>query len=181
MAHSVGSTTFRVGNNKVFWTFSWVANRKVYLNYFHKDLFAISFFKSFFLRYTIPLFSRINLRNKSKNNQQQRTGKENIIDNPFVELNLIFSHLSINRYDILIFDIYIFDTYLEEWRNDIIRGNTSKGYMFFHPITDKDKKSNSISFFKSKEEPNKKETDQYLNLKASITRKALDSNEVTLN
>lgn len=29
MAHSVGSTTYiRVGNNKVFWTFSWVANRK---------------------------------------------------------------------------------------------------------------------------------------------------------
>jgi len=74
----------------------------------------------------------------------------------FCGIKFNFSHLSINRYDILYLNIY-FWYLLEEWRNDIIRGNTVKVNVF-SSYYDKDKKL--IQFLSlNKRRTNKKETD----------------------
>jgi ribosomal protein S3 len=129
MGRPVNANAFRLGYSKT-WSSVWVARKRLSKIYFQKDFLITTFITSFFTQYTTPLLA---VRNEHRYADNDSSGHDNIIANPFIELAIVFSNIRISRTQTLEITCSFLDALVLEWRYEINHGLKNASSSYFEP------------------------------------------------
>lgn len=135
MTRIVNATIFRLGYSKK-WASAWMnSSSSFYRKFLHEDYVIYRFVTIFFTKYTMKSFGWGIPRvfPGTKGASRKASGRAVIINNPLIEGNFSFSHLSLGRSASLDISCFFLDSSLETWRTGKYKMRSHSSHNIFFP------------------------------------------------
>jgi ribosomal protein S3 len=135
MTRIVNATIFRLGYSKK-WASAWMnSSSSFYRKFLHEDYVIYRFVTIFFTKYTMESFGWGIPRvfPGTKGVSTKASGLEIIVNNPLIEGNFSFSHLSLGRSASLDISCFFLDSSLETWRTGKYKMRNHSSHNIFFP------------------------------------------------